>query len=93
MLARLIGALIVAVVPSLAVAADVQSVTLDVKGMHCGTCPLTVKVILLKQPGVSEVKMDADKKAATVKFDAAKATPQALAHAVTEAGYPATPRK
>ena len=31
-------------------AADAQKVTRDVKGMHCATCPVTVKVVLKKQP-------------------------------------------
>lgn len=92
MFSKVLAILIVVASPSLAFG-DERSVTLDVKGMHCGTCPLTVKVILLKQPGVSEVKMDADKKSATVKFEVAKSTPESLAQAVTEAGYPATPRK
>jgi mercuric ion binding protein len=92
MFSKLLAILVVAALPSL-VFADVRSVTLDVKGMHCGTCPLTVKLILLKQPGVSEVKMDADKKSATVKFEVAKSTPESLAQAVTQAGYPAAPRK
>lgn len=74
-------------------AAEAQSVTLDVKGMHCATCPLTVKVVLKKQSGVSEVRMDAEKHTAEVKFDSAKASAEQLARAVTEAGYPATARR
>ena len=74
-------------------AAETQKVTLDVKGMHCGTCPLTVKVILKKQQGVDDVKMDAEKHTALVSFDPKVMTPEKLAQAVTEAGYPASPRK
>jgi copper chaperone CopZ len=70
-----------------------ESVVLDVKGMTCATCPLTVKVVLKKQPGVDDVKMDAGKHTAEVKFDPAKVTPDRLAKAVTQAGYPAAPRK
>lgn len=74
-------------------AADPQSVTLDVKGMDCATCPITIKAVLKKQPGVSDVKVDFKKATAEVSFDPAKVTPQKLAGAVTEAGFPSTPRR
>ena len=92
MLNRLVAALAVAGA-TFAANASTQLVTLDVKGMTCATCPLTVKVVLKKQPGVEDVKMDADKHTAEVKFDPAKASADQLAKAVTQAGYPATPRK
>ena len=93
MLNRLIAAVAFFGLAHVADASDAQMVTLDVKGMHCASCPLTVKVVLKKQPGVDEVKMDAEKHTAEVKFDPAKVSPWKLAQAVTEAGYPATPRK
>ena len=93
MLNRLVAALAVVGAAFAANANEAQKVTLDVKGMHCATCPLTVKVVLKKQPGVNDVKMDADKHTAEVNFDPAKASPDQLAKAVTQAGYPATPRK
>ncbi len=93
MLNRVLAALAVTGVAFAASASEAQKVTLDVKGMDCATCPLTVKVVLKKQPGVDEVKMDAEKHTAQVKFDPAQVSPQQLAKAVTEAGYPATPRK
>lgn len=93
MLNRLIAALLLVGATFAANGNRTQSVILDVKGMTCATCPLTVKVVLKKQPGVDDVKMDADKHTAEVKFDPAKASPDQLAKAVTQAGYPATPRK
>ncbi len=74
-------------------ASEAQKVTLDVKGMHCASCPLTVKVVLKKQPGVDDVKMDSEKHTAEVSFDPSKVSPERLAQVVTEAGYPATPRR
>ena len=74
-------------------ASEAQRVTLDVKGMHCASCPPTVKVVLKKQPGVDDVKMDSEKHTAEVRFDPSKVSPERLAQVVTEAGYPATPRK
>ncbi len=70
-----------------------DTVTLDVRGMTCPTCPLTVKVALKKQPGVADVKVDYRSKTAEVTFDPGKVSAERLAKAVTEAGFPATPRK
>ena len=74
-------------------AAETQTVTLNVKGMHCGTCPLTVRQLLKNQPGVSNVKVNAEAKTAEVEFDPAKVAPEALAKATTDAGYPAAIKK
>ena len=93
MLNRLVAVLAIAGAAFAAHANEAQKVTLDVKGMTCATCPLTVKVVLKKQPGVDDVKMDAEKHTAEVKFDPAKVSSEQLAKVVTEAGYPATPRK
>ena len=93
MLNRFIAAIATAGTFLSAHASEPQKTTLDVKGMHCATCPLTVKVVLKKQPGVDDVKMDADKHTAEVKFDPAKTSPEQLARVVTEAGYPTAYRK
>jgi len=85
-------------IATLALASHAQAVTpqtavLDVKNMNCALCPITVQKSLQKLPGVAEAKIDFDKKTATVKFDADKVTPLALAKATTDAGFPSTPRK
>ena len=74
-------------------AAGLEAVTLDIRGMTCPTCPLTVKVALKKQPGVTDVKVDLQHETARVTFDPAKVSADRLAKAVTDAGYPATQRK
>lgn len=93
MLNRIPAVVAVAVAALAANAGEPQKVILDVKGMDCATCPLTVKVVLKKQTGVDDVKMDAANHTAEVKFDPAKVSPEQLAKVVSEAGYPATPRK
>ena len=74
-------------------AATPQSAVLDVKNMTCSLCPITAKTSLQKPPCVAEAKIDFDKETATVKFDADKVTPLALAKATTDAGYPSSVRK
>jgi copper chaperone CopZ len=43
--------------------------------------------------GVEDMKMDIEKKTATVKFDPTKTNTEALAQATAKAGFPATIRK
>lgn len=88
MLNRLTAALIA--LPIAALAAPPKTVTLEVKNMTCSLCPITVKKSLEKVSGVSAVKVDGDKKTATVTFDPDKTQPEALTRATTNAGYSST---
>lgn len=74
-------------------AATPRTVTLDVQNMTCELCPITVKKALEKVSGVSAVKVDFDKKTATVTYDADQSQPEALTGATTNAGYPSTVHK
>ncbi len=70
-----------------------NSATLEVKGMTCSACPLTVKQLLKKQPGVSEAGVDLKTQTALVKFDPDKIQPEQLAKAVSDIGFPTTVKK
>ena len=76
-----------------AFAAPPQTVTLDVKNMTCGMCPVTVKKSLEQVAGVQEAKVDFAQKTATVTFDSDKATAIGLVKATTDAGFPSAVRK
>ena len=80
-------------VPFAALAANPETIVLDVQNMTCSLCPITVKKALQKVPGVTDAKIDFAAKTATVKFDQDKASPAVLVKATTDAGYPATPQK
>jgi periplasmic mercuric ion binding protein len=67
-------------------AAD-RTVTLDVPGMNCGMCPITVNKALKNVPGVKTSKADLDTKQAVVTYDDTKTTPEQLIKATTDAGY------
>ena len=87
--------LIVALVaiPLVALAATPKTVTLEVKNMSCGTCPIVVKKSLEKVAGVDVVKVDFAKKTATVTYDPDKAQLEALTMATTNAGFPSAVQK
>ena len=83
-------ALLVLVAPAWA---SPQTVTLNVSGMTCPACPITVKKALEKVPGVSKVDVRFEKKQVLVTFDDAKTNTDALVKATTNAGYPSQPDK
>ena len=81
---------LLAAMPLGALAAAPKTVTLDVKNMTCGLCPVTIKKSLEKVSGVSAVMIDFSKKTATVTYDPDKAQPEALTRATTNAGFPSS---
>lgn len=70
--------------------AAVQTVALDVPGMTCASCPITIKQTLKKVDGVKEVKASFATKEAIVTFDDSKTSIAKLTAATTNAGYPST---
>lgn len=74
-------------------AGEPRQVALDVPSMNCALCPISVRKALERVPGVIEAKADFATKSAQVRFDPDRTAPEALAAAVTAAGYPATVRK
>jgi mercuric ion binding protein len=70
-----------------------QTVTLDVPGMTCAACPITVKTAISKVDGVSKVAVSYEKRQAVVTFDDAKASVQKLTQATENAGYPSTVKR
>jgi mercuric ion binding protein len=76
--------------PLSVLAAEPQTVVLDVQNMTCELCPITVKKALDKVPGVAATKTDLAKRTASVKFDPDRTNVAALVKATTNAGYPST---
>ncbi|GIW40306.1 MAG: hypothetical protein KatS3mg076_0883 [Candidatus Binatia bacterium] len=65
----------------------VETVRLHVEGMTCGGCAAAVRVALGRVDGVRKVEVSFEEKAATVVYDPAKTTPEALVEAVEKLGY------
>ncbi len=70
--------------------AATRSVTLDVPGMTCPACPITVKKALSRVDGVSRIEVNFDRREAVVTFDDAKTNVQKLTKATEDAGYPSS---
>ena len=73
-----------------AFAADATA-TFAVDRMTCKLCPITVRKAMEGVDGVIDAKINLDNKTATVTFDDARTTPEEIAKASTEIGYPARP--
>lgn len=70
-----------------------RTVTLEVSGMTCVTCPITVRKALTRVDGVESVKVRFNDKQATVVFDDAKTTAENLTQATSNAGFPSKVRE
>jgi len=80
-------AVVLSLVAHPAVAA-MRQVTLAIPTMDCATCPLTIKVALLKVPGVTRAVVSYAHRNAKVTFDDARTDVAALTRATDAAGYP-----
>ena len=71
-------------------AATEQQQIFTIKNMTCALCPVTVKKAMEGIDGVKSVSVDFEAKTASVIFDPAATTIDAIATSSTNAGYPAT---
>lgn len=88
-----VGLSLLALLASAPLFAATQTVTLDIPGMDCPVCPITIKKALNKVDGVSQAAVNFDQRQATVTFDDAKTNVEALIKATTNAGYASTLKK
>ena len=64
-----------------------ENLSFNVQGMTCGGCVASVKRVLEALPGVSNVNVVLDPGTASVAYDPARVTAEALRDAVRSAGY------
>jgi copper chaperone len=64
-----------------------QTLTLDVRGMTCGHCKMSVEGALTELEGVSNVEVDLATGKVTVSYDDSKVTLAQLQEAVEDQGY------
>ena len=70
-----------------------KTVTLEVPGMTCAACPITVKTSLTRVEGVAKAEVSFEKKEAVVTYDDARTNVEALTKATEGAGYPSELKK
>jgi Cu+-exporting ATPase len=69
-----------------------DGIRLDIEGMTCAACVRRVEKALEKVEGVASASVNLATERATVDYDPAVASPEAMVAAVEGAGYKATPR-
>jgi mercuric ion binding protein len=84
-----VGFISLLLLPAWALAGEPRTVALGVEHMSCAACPITVRKALSHVSGVSAATVDMKAHTATITFDPTRTTPDALARAVTDAGFPA----
>ncbi|MGH8688941.1 MAG: heavy-metal-associated domain-containing protein [Burkholderiales bacterium] len=89
---RIFWASVAAFAIGIAHAAQAAQVTLDIPGMDCELCPITVTKALKGVPGVVDARAELSSKTAVVTYDPSRIAPAQLERAVTDAGYPAKAR-
>src|SRR3954470_7656975 len=70
---------------------DTQEAALSVEGMDCASCVSHVEKAARSIPGVQACQVNLARGRAVVQFDPAKTTPDQVAAAVSDAGYPSHP--
>lgn len=85
---RMLAVIVSTGLVSAAAWASPKSVTLDVPGMTCPACPITIKKTLLKQPGVTSIAVRYRKKELMVAFHDAKTTATAIIKSTASIGFP-----
>ncbi len=65
-----------------------RTITLDVSGMTCPACPITVKKALEQVDGVTNAKVQLETHQAVVHYDDRRTNEKIITDATFEAGYP-----
>ncbi len=87
LLRRVIAGLLALTLPIVAMAAN-RTVVLTIPTMDCATCPITIRMALMRVGGVSKAKVSYDRREARVTFDDEKTNVAALTQATKDVGYP-----
>ena len=93
---QVISAAVVALVLALgaiSVSAATKTVTIRVKGMHCGGCSSSVAKALKATEGVEDVQVSYEKGEAVIKYDDQKVTVAKLREVINDTGFKAVEEK
>lgn len=73
--------------------AKLETVVINVPTVVCGSCDATITKAVRRVAGVKSVKVDLEKKTATVSFASGKTTLEKLEKTISKAGYDANNTK
>jgi len=67
-----------------------QNITLNITGMHCGSCALGIQMLTSQMDGVTSANVDYNGKKGTFEFDEGKTNKDAIVKTIAELGYQAS---
>lgn len=67
-----------------------EKLTLQIEGMHCGSCAVGIQMLVSQMDGVKSVSVDYEDKKGVFEFDPAKTSKDAIVKAIAELGYAAS---
>ena len=68
----------------------IQTKKFLIEGMHCGSCAVSIEMLLNNQAGVKSAKVDFDSKEATIEFDDAEFNFKEVEKLINQMGYAMT---
>ncbi|MBL1353704.1 MAG: cation transporter [Zetaproteobacteria bacterium] len=74
----------------MAALAQEKIVHLDISGMTCAVCPITIRHYVLNMKGVHDASIDLKTATALVSYDDQKQSSQKISQSITKLGYPTT---
>ena len=76
--------------PDASVEVEQATARFTIGNMTCATCPIAVRKAMMRVEGVKSVDIDYAARTAEVVYDTAATTPELIAAASTDVGYPAS---
>ena len=67
-----------------------EKITLDIQGMHCGSCAVGIQMLTSQMDGVKSAEVSYDGKKGVFEFDPAKTSKDKIIKAIEELGYKAS---
>ncbi|MEK7193524.1 MAG: heavy-metal-associated domain-containing protein [Patescibacteria group bacterium] len=67
-----------------------EKITLNISGMHCGSCAIGIQMLVSGMDGVKSVNVDYEGKKGVFEFDSSKVTKEQIIKGIEELGYKAT---
>jgi copper chaperone CopZ len=67
-----------------------EKITLNIEGMHCGSCAVGIQMLTSQMEGVKSAEVSYDGKKGVFEFDPAKTSREKIVKTIEELGYKAT---
>ncbi len=67
-----------------------EKITLNIQGMHCGSCAVGIQMLVSQMDGVKSVEVSYDEKRGVFEFDPVKTNKDAIVKSIAELGYQAS---